>query len=87
MKPSTFDVPAYRFALLKFDEEYTGDMTDFESYDNWARKKINDDKVDFIPWENFDGLTIKEVTQLLGQMHPNLFFVGYTICQSRYGMQ
>lgn len=64
MRENTFDVPAYKFLVLKIDDGKKSHTYDeyreyLQSYINYNNYRI------YIPFENIDGLAVKEVRGLL----------------------
>lgn len=76
MRDNTYDIPAYKFALVKFDFDILRECKDC----NAVKKYIynNPNLCYFIPFENFDGLTVEELKSLFCQHHNNFYFVCYT---------
>ncbi len=71
MKNNTFDIPAYKFALVKFDEDISKDKYTTDFMIN------NPDKIHIIPFENVDGLTAKDIKLLFHQEHNYFLFICY----------
>ena len=61
MKENTFDVPAYKFLVLKIDDGKKSHT--YNEYREYLQSYINY-KI-YIPFENIDGLEVKEVRDLL----------------------
>lgn len=81
MLPNTYDVPAYKFALVKFDDDILEKNMDVNYCANYVVNNHND--CHFIPFESFDGLTIEELKTLFRQNHNNFYFV----CYSSFGYE
>lgn len=75
MLPNTYDVPAYKFALVKFDDDILRGCDDWNAVSDFMVD--NPSRCHIIPFENFDGLTAKELKSLFCQEHNNFYFVGY----------
>ncbi len=58
MLPDSYNVPAYKFALVKFDSDvlsyYCDEWQFLESY-----MTRNSSSCHFVPFENVDGLTVE----------------------------
>jgi len=77
MLPNTFDVPAYKFALVKFDGDILSKCNN--NYEFLSKFIIDNPSLcHFISFENFDGLTVEELIKLFCQEHSNFYFIGYT---------
>lgn len=67
MKPDTYDIPAYKFAILVSKENiYSKNARDYFAY---LVSQVNYNNVNTIPWENFDGLNVRDVLELTEQEH------------------
>lgn len=75
MRNNTYDIPAYKFALVKFDYDILGEYKDWNTFRNYMNN--NPTLYHFIPFENFDGLTVEELKKLFCQDHNNFYFVCY----------
>lgn len=87
MRDNTYDIPAYKFALVKFDYDILGEYKDWNTLRNYLNN--NPTLYHFIPFENFDGLTVEELKQLFCQRHNNFYFICYSSLSyiGRYGME
>ena len=63
MKENTFDVPAYKFFVLKINDGLSSHNV---SYYNFYLSKTNPRDINLIPFENVDGLEISEIRDLIG---------------------
>lgn len=59
MKNDTFDIPAYKFCILR-----DIDQNDMENLDEKNQRYIFNER-QMVPFENVDGLTISEIQNLL----------------------
>lgn len=80
MKPNTYDVPAYRFALVKFKNDMLRYTTDIKEICNALRMNSND--FFLIPFEQVDGLTGNEVKDLLNQNYSTVMLICYNYCSN-----
>lgn len=76
MRDNTYDIPAYKFALVKFNYDILGECKDWNTVTNYVFN--NPSLCSFIPFENFDGLTVEELKPLFCQGHNNFYFGCYT---------
>lgn len=72
MKNDTYDVPAYRFGIIKIDWAMPGEEYQIKDY----QQALSQRRCTVIPFENIDGLTIEEVKNHLGTKEVCL--IGYT---------
>jgi len=75
MKDYTFDIPAYKFALLKFNDDFLANAHNVDECVDYLLLDIN--RATFLPFEKFDGLTFDELKSLFNQKHYNFLMVCY----------
>ena len=67
MKENTFDIPAYKFFAVKINDGKKSHT--YDEYEDYMRaynnSKKNSIECIYIPFENIDGLEVKEVRKLL----------------------
>ena len=81
MKQETYDIPAYKFALIiPRGSIYATD----ERYGKELKNYAKDGEIVTAPWENFDGLTVGEVLNSLNQ--KGFAFICYTIWKDKNGI-
>lgn len=80
MKPDTFDIPAYKFGLLKLngDALKKGKITE-SALNNAINAGIRFKQLNLIPFEDVDGLLTSEVRSLLKIEGPLIlvYYIGY----------
>lgn len=75
MRDNTYDIPAYKFALVKFEYDILGECKDRNTVKNYV---VNNPSLCYcIPFENFDGSTVEELKPVFCQRHNNFYFVCY----------
>lgn len=76
MKQNSYDVPAYKFGIFKFKNTYGGNGKRPTSKQLQDALGSQSDNLDFIPFDNVDGLMINEVEECLNT--KDILFVMYT---------
>lgn len=80
MKPDTFDIPAYKFGLVKINEELKNKEELTEStITNALNRASYNQQLKVIPFEDLDGLSVTEVRDLLKIEGPLILacYMGY----------
>lgn len=80
MKRETYDLPAYKFAIIA-SRKRTYATTD-EEYTKELDSAIQRGNCIIVPWENVDGLTIREVLTVLNK--KGFIFACYADWEDRY---
>ncbi len=79
----TFDIPAYKFAILKVTGSYKNQIDlyshNLEKVEKITNQAIENNFVELIPFEYVDGLTVEETQQVLKLTSPIL-----TCCYVEY---
>ena len=73
MKPNTFDIPAYKFAII-IPAQIIIAAND-KDYEIGIQQMLSNVETFQVPFSEFDGLTVKETLDLVQQY--GIFFVGY----------
>lgn len=76
MRENTFDVPAYKFFVVKIDDD-----RDFHELDDYEFLLNNNllNNIKFIPFENIDGLEVEIVKRILKT--KEIFLLGAIVCK------
>ncbi|MBO5120465.1 MAG: hypothetical protein J6C28_02105 [Bacilli bacterium] len=69
MKENTFDIPAYKVGIVMIQNERN---VPHESED--YEQAVNEERVIFVPFEDVDGLSVKDVRRWLGINEIMLYF-------------
>lgn len=77
MKENTFDVPAYKFFVLKIADGIR--EHNYNHYHSFTSTGTHYSPVTFIPFENVDGLEVDELRRLIGT--NEVFILGATYCE------
>lgn len=79
MKPDTFDIPAYKFGIVKIDYAMSYEEHQLEDYQH----ELLQGRCTIIPFENIDGLTVEEVKSMLKIKEAH--FAAYTSYETGQG--